>query len=104
MVAISRAATLTNPRRNPGTELHRDVLLSIQEDLALKRSRRAIAIAHGVHRSTVDAIAAGEHITQRSGSRFRRCPNGHLTLLPCRTCACLEEQEQTRSKHKQVAA
>lgn len=74
-------------RAKIGRELHPDVVRSIELALAAQEPRRTVAARHGVHRKVVDRIAAGEHTSHRAGNRFQRCPNGHLTLLPCRTCA-----------------
>ena len=83
MVAISRVRS--------SRELHEEVVRAIEREIALGRSRRAIAIATGIDRKTIDKIAAGVHTNQVLGRRYQRCPNGHLAILPCRTCAIREE-------------
>lgn len=70
-------------------ELHPDVVQSVERQLALQRSRRAIAIATGISRKSVNLIAAGMHVSQLD-TRFHRCSRGHKTTLPCRTCATLD--------------
>jgi hypothetical protein len=84
------------------SELHPDVLSSIQTELAKKTPRRVIEALTGINRSTIDRIANGRHISQVRGSRHRRCPEGHLTILPCATCAALALRRQKR-KHKAAA-
>lgn len=95
MVALVEAVSRAYERR----ELHPDIVATVQGELAAGRSRRAIAISIGVNRTTIDAIAAGKH-TSQTNSRFHRCSRGHKTLLPCRTCAALEELEAVARKRK----
>jgi hypothetical protein len=79
-------------------ELHPEVVRYIQEELALGRSHRALAVATGVHRETIGKIAAGEHVSQLLPQRYQRCPAGHLATLPCRTCAALAERQRQQQK------
>lgn len=83
-------------RRGIPKELHPDVVQSIEAELAAGRSRRAVAIVHGLDRKVVDRIAAGEHVSQLLGSRYQRCQQGHLAILPCATCAAISERENQR--------
>lgn len=85
-------------RQNP--ELAIEVVRHIEKMLAEGRSRRAIEVATGVDRLTIDQVAAGEHVSQLLGSRYQRCPAGHLAIQPCRTCAALSERERRMTAEK----
>lgn len=91
----------SQPARRHSRELHPDVVRYIEEELALGRSYRAIEHSTGINREAIGKIAAGEHVSQLLGQRYQRCSRGHLTILPCRTCACLDERA---NRKKELAA
>jgi hypothetical protein len=96
MVSRARAANYR--------ELSDEIVRSVLQAIASGKSRRETADLHGLHRVTVNKIAAGQHVSQVHGRRFRRCPEGHLAILPCRTCAALAARNQSTSKKRGRAA
>ena len=72
------------------TQLADGVCAEVHRRLAQRQAVQRIARELGLDRQTVRDLRDG----RSAGPKYERCPEGHLTILPCRTCAARQLGQQ----------